>query len=52
MPSIIVKTALSMPKYMNDNDLTYQVSDVQVAQLAENNGYENFFFDNILYQFS
>lgn len=45
--SITVKTALSMPKYMNDNDPTYQVSDVQVAQFAESNRYENFFFDNI-----
>lgn len=47
MPSITVKTALSMPKYMNGNDPTYQVSDVQVAQLAESNSYEKFFCDNI-----
>lgn len=45
--SITVKTALSMPKYMNDNDSTYQVSDVQETQFAESNRYEKFFFDNI-----
>lgn len=36
-----------MPKYMNDNDSTYQVSDVQEAQFAESNRYEKCFFDNI-----
>lgn len=52
MPSITVKTAFSMPKYMSGNDPTYQVSNVRVAQLAESNRYEKFFVDNILYQLS
>lgn len=43
MLSITVKTALSMPKYMNGNDPTYQVSNVQVAQLAESNKYKKIF---------
>lgn len=46
--SITVKTALSVPKYMNDNDhYLLGHSDVQVAQFAESNRYEKFFFDNI-----